>query len=273
MNNFTSANIIESRTAGSHNQAYKSVQSWKNPKNIAPEVTAQHAQKKILNSLEKAAIGKVGTFDIQIQTAQAYAGNTHASSPITSKNNEFQFRDVVDIINPLQHIPLVGTAYRNLTGDELHPMSQIIGGALYGGPVGAITGTANAITKVQTGKDIGDHALELVGLGKKNINSSTEIALNEAANRLENNVPLDNLPQTAQAFVNVAEPQKAIQTYERVAMAEGRTAGSMHVKKNWAKTSSYTAPKTPPVINIEKLAPMEKITSLNLDPMPPKREA
>ena len=29
------------------------------------------------------------------------------------------FRDIVDLINPLHHIPLVGTLYRKITGDEM----------------------------------------------------------------------------------------------------------------------------------------------------------
>ncbi|MSQ67469.1 MAG: hypothetical protein EXR83_04655 [Gammaproteobacteria bacterium] len=46
------------------------------------------------------------------------------------------FADVLDVVNPLQHIPLVSTLYRRLTGDAIDPAMQLAGGALYGGPVG-----------------------------------------------------------------------------------------------------------------------------------------
>lgn len=269
MSNFTSANIIETRTAGGHTNAYKSIQSWKTPKNIEPKIAAQHAQKHIINNLDKAADGQIGIFDIKLQTAQAYAGNAHASSAI-NKNDEFKFNDVIDIVNPLQHLPLINMVYRGITGDEIKPMSQIIGGAIYGGPVGAVTGTANAITKIQTGKDIGDHALELVGLGRKNINSSTEIALNEVTDKLNKNAPLNDLPKNANAFVNAAEPQQAIQAYERVAMANGRTAGSSYVHKNWAQTP--VSQEAIPSISTQQLALREEITSVRLNSMPPKRD-
>jgi hypothetical protein len=46
------------------------------------------------------------------------------------------FWDVVDIINPLQHIPIINLLYRELTGDEINGAAQIAGGGLYGGLVG-----------------------------------------------------------------------------------------------------------------------------------------
>jgi len=44
--------------------------------------------------------------------------------------------DFLDILNPLHHVPLVGTAYRHLTGDEIAAPAKLAGAAIYGGPVG-----------------------------------------------------------------------------------------------------------------------------------------
>ncbi|MGB6086494.1 MAG: hypothetical protein WBF74_07845, partial [Parvibaculum sp.] len=41
-------------------------------------------------------------------------GNTEKVSA-----GEFGFSDFLDVINPLQHIPIVSSIYRELTGDEL----------------------------------------------------------------------------------------------------------------------------------------------------------
>jgi hypothetical protein len=41
------------------------------------------------------------------------------------------FGDFVDIINPLQHIPIIATIYRNRTGDTLGFASRVIGGGLW----------------------------------------------------------------------------------------------------------------------------------------------
>lgn len=52
------------------------------------------------------------------------------------------FRDVLDLVNPLHHIPVVGNVYRELTGDTLAPGIRVAGGALFGGPLGAALSVA-----------------------------------------------------------------------------------------------------------------------------------
>ena len=57
----------------------------------------------------------------------------------------FSFGDLIDIINPLHHIPVLGTLYRKITSDEIDPAARVAGGALFGGPLGAglaVVGTA-----------------------------------------------------------------------------------------------------------------------------------
>ncbi|NQU62531.1 MAG: hypothetical protein HQ512_15465 [Rhodospirillales bacterium] len=73
----------------------------------------------------------------------------------------FTFLDFIDIINPLQHIPVVGTIYRQLTDDTLDPGSRVIGGSLFFGPVGTVVSLANVLVDDATGKDLGEHALAL----------------------------------------------------------------------------------------------------------------
>ncbi len=71
------------------------------------------------------------------------------------------FWDFVDIINPLQHIPVVSTIYRELTGDEISAPARIAGGMLYGGPLGFASSIGNAIVEETSGKDVGEIALAL----------------------------------------------------------------------------------------------------------------
>lgn len=77
----------------------------------------------------------------------------------------FTFWDFLDIINPLQHIPVVSTIYRAVTGDEIDPGSRIGGGTLFGGPIGAAASVANVVLEHNTGKDMGDHVLALLDGG------------------------------------------------------------------------------------------------------------
>ncbi|MED5395775.1 MAG: hypothetical protein VX990_03625, partial [Pseudomonadota bacterium] len=67
------------------------------------------------------------------------------------------FLDLIDIINPLQHIPGIATLYRNWSGDTIDPVSQIAGSTLYFGPIGAAVAAANVAVKASTGRDVGEH--------------------------------------------------------------------------------------------------------------------
>lgn len=71
------------------------------------------------------------------------------------------FSTLLDIINPLQHIPVVSTIYQKITGDVASPAANIIGGALFGGPIGFIVAAADSAIKGETGKDVGGHVLAL----------------------------------------------------------------------------------------------------------------
>jgi hypothetical protein len=73
------------------------------------------------------------------------------------ENSKIGFGDLVDIINPLHHIPIIATIYRNRTGDTLGFAPRVIGGALWGRIGGFVTGAINGVVDWLTGKDIGDH--------------------------------------------------------------------------------------------------------------------
>lgn len=69
------------------------------------------------------------------------------------------FWDLVDVVNPLQHIPVVSTLYRDLTDDTLDPAPRIMGGTLFMGPIGLVASAANVMIEHNTGKDMGGHVL------------------------------------------------------------------------------------------------------------------
>ncbi len=97
-----------------------------------------------------------------VKTQQLVPGET--AQETKSDDDDYRFSDMIDIINPLQHLPVIGTFYRKWTGDELKPMSSILGGALFGGPIGAVASTANVVIKSETGKDIAENALSFAGV-------------------------------------------------------------------------------------------------------------
>lgn len=72
---------------------------------------------------------------------------------------EFGWADLLDLINPLQHIPVVSTLYRALTGDEIAAPARVAGGALFGGPIGFVAGIVQAAAAEAIGRDPGQAAL------------------------------------------------------------------------------------------------------------------
>jgi hypothetical protein len=94
------------------------------------------------------------------------AGNERAAATASAngakklslwQNGAFGFGDLIDVINPLQHIPIVATVYRNLSGDQIGVGARVVGGALWGRIGGFVAGIVNSVVEWFTGKDIGDH--------------------------------------------------------------------------------------------------------------------
>lgn len=55
------------------------------------------------------------------------------------------FRQFLAGLNPLHHIPVVGSIYRAVTGETIPAPMRVAGGMLAGGPVGFVVATAGAL--------------------------------------------------------------------------------------------------------------------------------
>lgn len=78
------------------------------------------------------------------------------------KTQDSVFEDLLDIVNPLHHLPVVGTLYRAISGDTIGMLPKIAGNTLYGGLWGAVSAVADAAFQTITGKDFGATMLALV---------------------------------------------------------------------------------------------------------------
>ena len=99
---------------------------------------------------------------VSTQVTQNQGIAQKAKPAAVPKNEKFSFRDLIDIVNPLQHIPVIGNIYRQVTGDEIKNVSRIAGGALFGGIAGAAVGAVNALAVHKTGEDFGQLAMDKV---------------------------------------------------------------------------------------------------------------
>ncbi len=136
------------------------------------------------------------------------------------------FDDVLDSLNPLQHIPVVSTLYRELTGDEISTGARLAGGSLYGGPIGLFTAAVDSASTESTGKDVGERALAyLFGEegGAPAPDSGTAIA---AAPPAETRSPA---------------PQPAAQTADQIAAQSAETPAPVQVASAAAASDGATA--------------------------------
>lgn len=76
-------------------------------------------------------------------------------------DGKFGFDDFLDIINPLQHIPLVNIAYRSLTGDTIDGAAQLLG-ALPFGPLAMASTVTDLAFRSQTGAGMAENGLAML---------------------------------------------------------------------------------------------------------------
>ncbi len=97
--------------------------------------------------------------DIQaIKIARPWNMECAEEATRVQEHSDLGFDDLVDLLNPLQHIPVVGTIYRAITGDEIKPEVQLSGDLLYGMATGSVLlsgamSIAVLVYEQQNGKD------------------------------------------------------------------------------------------------------------------------
>lgn len=97
------------------------------------------------------------------------------SRPVTLRRDDhepfwgddgFTFDDILDMVNPLQHLPVASQQYREATGDTASEGARLVGGAVFGvltgGIFGLVASLVNAAVRHDTGQDLADHALALL---------------------------------------------------------------------------------------------------------------
>ena len=105
--------------------------------------------------------------------------------PQTGGAGSLSFDDLVDVVNPLQHLPIVGTLYRKYANDPINPLPKIAGDTLYGGSVGLVSSLADYAFEKITGKNFGDTVLAWVtgddGTPKTAVASSASLTASPAS--------------------------------------------------------------------------------------------
>jgi hypothetical protein len=139
-----------------------------------------------------------------------------ASMPVTAaspdaeqpaERHEGFLHHLLDVVNPLQHLPIIGTIYRAITGEKLDAVEKIAGDTLYGGLWGAVSSIADVAFEGLTGKSFEDTAIALFKSDDKTRVASTKVAAPTiAANVSLPSADLPSLPSSSVVAANTDLP-------------------------------------------------------------------
>ncbi len=272
-------------------QPATTVQSWKKQKTVDMLSSAESRTAARAVHLDRGSNPVESMMADAPESKSGFAGELAEANGKT-ENSDFEFDDFLDIINPLHHLPVIGMIYRSITGDTIKPVASIVGGGIFGGPVGAASGVANAIVQHETGKDIAGNVFALVMDDDGNSGSSnspviasgfkddpeTQLSMAAASHGLSENLEVDHqappppfagkeAPGTAMSFADVKAGMRA---YEKTAIAGGRTAG-------WHLDEVERAPPAPVTDKpfdaralVDRALPArEPMTTVSLNDFPP----
>lgn len=183
--------------------------------------------------------------------ADAKAAETKAADIANVKGapeEEDFFDHLWDVVNPLQHLPVIGTIYRAATGDRLDPVEKIAGGTLYGGLWGAVSAVAGLAFESLTGKSVEDTVM--AWLDGDDEAAPTRIAAANITPKLS--LPSGELPNLRYAEMASAGPD----TLEMLALTgamsakgvDGETAN--RALYAYRRSMAVTTPYTPVIASL-----------------------
>jgi len=163
-------------------------------------------------ALHPVALATAGTVASTAQPAPA-------TQPTATTSHHFSFGDFLDIINPLQHLPIIGTAYRAITHDKIDTPEKIIGDTLYGGVVGLASSVADTLFEKATGHNFGDTILALF-TGHHDSKTTGVAAADSTTAQVATAAPVTASPaQTTQTATSSTKPAIPTASTEETALS------------------------------------------------------
>lgn len=182
----------------------------------------------------------------EIQTARVQTPTQITIHPQNAEQAFFgkdglTFGDIVDAVNPLNHIPVVSDLMGGASEEKPSVAAKLIGGALLGGPIGFIASLANCIFEQATGHGVAGAVV--AALSGETTDAATQLAAAEGTEGMEvamndavpeevaaNIQPSNVVDQTSTRPINLADTHaamKANDTARYAAIAQQAKAGMM----------------------------------------------
>ncbi len=186
-----------------------SVQKTSAPSKTAEAQPVQAAQASSLDEAQDGGIEQSARQPVQVASSWRV---DRSAAEVNHDDEDFGFYDFLDIINPLHHIPVIGTIYRELTDDKIKPVSRIVGDVLFGAVTGSLVIScvssviSSAYEQNEGAEPLTHLANALFGSGDKE--SQAPVMLAQASANEEDgdasanaaHMPVAQAEETAQAF-------------------------------------------------------------------------
>jgi hypothetical protein len=143
------------------------------------------------------------------RTSPVRRGRMKDDAPPNIPAEALTFDDLLDFINPLHHLPIIGTLYREFTGDQIKPAMQVAGGSLFGGPTGVMSSIFQVLFEQVAGDDILGTGMTMAGLKEPKVHDTAAAAANPAAARTTAELPVSEPTAAASAAAPVPEVSRA----------------------------------------------------------------
>lgn len=143
------------------------------------------------------------------QAQPAYAAMSDGASTAMEDERELSFWDFLDLVNPLQHIPVVSTLYREITGDKISAPMRTLGGLLFAGPVGFVNGVVNGIVEEASDRDVGENFFALFGGGTEGDFDSPATASTKPPIDEQAALAVERPPAAAYSPPDISAPNKS----------------------------------------------------------------
>lgn len=194
---------------------------------------------------------RIAALETQGETRINVYPDTPAKSTDLFGKDGLTFGDVLDAINPLNHIPIVSDIVKEQTGASISPVSRMVGGALLGGPIGFVASLASVIFEDATGQSPAEAVYAaLTGTTEpatQLARAETETATTE---QMAEVIPAEEpeMPEQLAALAPSAPPLPApIAIPANVALTDGKavldlygsSTGSAHASYKKAQLRSY----------------------------------
>lgn len=129
-------------------------------------------------------------------------------------DRRFGLDDFADLINPLQHVPLVNLAYRAITGDEIYGAARLLDMGF--GPAAGVSTVVDLAVIDSTGAGMADHAVAAV-FGTDEAPATEDLAQAEEPAAIT--APIQSAPvQSAQVYDPLAYNPMAASYYPESAL-------------------------------------------------------